>query len=74
MGITETSWVYEQTDILTEQSAKELTLEDIDDSVQRLLQLGVFLHVAFFGSALVLLSLVKFGPVLLEKLQGSLSI
>lgn len=56
------------------QSTKELTLEDIDDSVQRLLQLGVFLHRALFGPPLVLLSLVKFGPVLLEKLQGSLCI
>lgn len=63
-----------QTDILTKQSAEELTLEDIDDSVQRLLQLVVFLHKALFGPALVLLPLVKFGPVLLEKLQGSLSI
>lgn len=62
------------TDILTKQSAEELTLEDIDDSVQRLLQLVVFLHKALFGLALVLLPLVKFGPVLLEKLQGSLSI
>lgn len=67
-------WVYEQTDILTKQSTKELTLENIDDSVQRLLELVVFLHRALFGQALILLSLVKFDPVLLEKLQGSLSI
>lgn len=63
-----------QTDVLTKQSAEELTLKDIDDSVQRLLQLVIFLHMAQFGAALVLLPLVKFGPVLLEKLQGSLSI
>lgn len=60
--------------ILTKQSAKELTLEHINDSVQRLMQLLVFLHKALFDPALVLLSLVKFGPVLLEKLQGSLGI
>lgn len=61
-----------RTNILTEQSVKELTLEDIDDSVQRLMQLVVFLHKALLD--LVLLSLVEFGPVLLEKLQGSLCI
>lgn len=49
-------------------------MENIDDSVQRLLELVVFLHRALFGQALILLSLVKFDPVLLEKLQGSLSI
>lgn len=57
-----------------EQSAEELTLEDIDDSVQRLLQLMILLHRALFGPALVLLPLVQLGPVLLEKLQRSLSI
>lgn len=56
------------------QGAKKLTLKDINDPVQRLLQLVVLLHEALFGPALVPLSLVKFGPVLLEKLQGSLSI
>lgn len=40
------------------QSAEELTLEDIDDSVQRLLQLAVFLHRAVVGPVLVLLSLI----------------
>lgn len=66
--------VSKQTSILTKQSAKKLTLEDIDDSVQRLLQLGVFLHEALCAPDLVLLSLVKFDPILLEKLQGPLSI
>lgn len=33
-----------KTNILTKQSAEELTLKDIDDSVQRLLQLAVLLH------------------------------
>lgn len=60
--------------LLTEQSAEELTLEDINHSVQRLMQLVVFLHEAFFGSVLVLLPVVEFGPILLEKLQGSLGI
>lgn len=49
-------------------------MKDIDDPVQRLLQLVVLLHKALFAPALALLSLVKFSPVLLEKLQGSLSI
>lgn len=66
--------MYKNKHVLTEQSVKELTLEDIDDSVQRLMQLVVFLHKALFDLALVLLSLVEFGPVLLEKLQGSLGI
>lgn len=60
--------------LLTEQSAEELTLEDINHSVQRLMQLVVFLHEALFGSVLVLLPVVEFGPILLEKLQGSLGI
>lgn len=60
--------------LLTEQSAEELTLEDINHSVQRLVQLVVFLHEALFGSVLVLLPVVEFGPILLEKLQGSLGI
>lgn len=59
---------------LTEQSAEELTLEDINHSVQRLLQLVVLLHQALFGLVLVLLFVVKLGPILLEKLQGSLGI
>lgn len=72
---TVTDQVYgHTTNILTEQSAEELTLKDIDDSVQRLLQLVVLLHKALFGPALVLLSLVEFGPVLLQKLQGPLRI
>lgn len=43
---TVTGWLCEQIDrdILTKESIEELTLEDIDDSVQRLLQLVVFLH------------------------------
>lgn len=60
--------------LLTEQSAEELTLEDINHSVQRLMQLVVFLHEALFGSVLVLLPVVEFGPILLEKLQGPLGI
>lgn len=60
--------------LLTEQSAEELTLEDINHPVQWLLQLVVFLHEALLGSVLVLLSVVKFVPILLEKLQGSLGI
>lgn len=60
--------------LLTEQSAEELTLENINHSVQRLMQLVVFLHEALFGSVLVLLPVVEFGPILLEKLQGSLGI
>lgn len=60
--------------LLTKQSAKELTLEDMNHSVQRLMQLMVLLHQALFGSVLVLLSVVKLGPILLEKLQGSLGI
>lgn len=65
---------------LTKQGAEELTLEDIDDSVQRLLQLWVLLCVALCAPALVLvlvlvlLPLVKFGPILLQELQGSLSV
>lgn len=61
---------------LTEQSAKELTLEDIDDSIQRLVQLMVLLQQAWFGLdlVLVLLSVVKLGPILLEELQGSLGV
>lgn len=39
-------------------STKELALEDIDDSVQRLLQLAVFFHDGLLGPVLVLLSLV----------------
>lgn len=45
-------------DILTEQCAEELALEDIDDSVQRLIQLVVFLHQTFSDAALVLVSVV----------------
>lgn len=60
--------------LLTEQSAEELTLEDINHPVQGLMQLVVFLHEALLGSVLVLLSVVKFVPILLEKLQGSLGI
>lgn len=61
---------------LTEQSAKELTLEDIDHSIQRLVQLMVLLQQAWFGLdlVLVLLSVVKLGPILLEELQGSLGV
>lgn len=57
---------------LTQQGAEEVALEDVDDSVQRLLQLVVFM----FGLVLVLAlaSLVKFGPVLPQKLQGSASV
>lgn len=44
--------------ILTQQSAEELALENIDDPVQGQLELVVFLHVARFGLILVLLSLV----------------
>lgn len=39
-------------------STKELALEDIDDSVQRLLQLAVLFHNGLLGPVLVLLSLV----------------
>lgn len=60
--------------LLTEQGAKEMALEDVDHSVQRLMQLVVFLHEALFGLVLVLLPVVKFGPILLEKLQGPLGI
>lgn len=60
--------------LLTEQSAEELTLEDINHSIQGLMQLVVLLHQALFGSVLVLLPVVKLGPILLEKLQGSLGI
>lgn len=60
--------------LLTEQSAEELTLEDVNHSVQRLMQLVVLLHKALFGSVLVLLPVVQLGPVVLEKLQGSLGI
>lgn len=63
-----------KTDILTEQSAEELTLEDIDDPVQGLVQLVVFLHQTLSDVALVLVSVAEFGPVLLQKLQGSLGI
>lgn len=63
-----------QTDILTEQGAEELTLEDIDDSVQRLSQLVVFLPQTLSDTTLVLVSVVQFGPVLLQELQGSPSI
>lgn len=54
--------------ILTEQSAEELTLEDIDDPVQGLIQLMVFLHQTLSDVALVLVSVAEFGPVLLQKL------
>lgn len=63
-----------QTGVLTEQSAEELTLEDVDDSVQRLVQLLVVLAQTLRHTALVLVSVVEFGPVLLQELQGSLSI
>lgn len=63
-----------ETDILTEQGAEELTLEDIDDSVQRLVQLVVFLPQTLPHATLVLVSVVEFGPVLLQELQGSLGI
>lgn len=63
-----------QTDMLTEQGTEELTLEDIDDSVQRLIQLVVFLPQTLSGATLVLVSVVEFGPVLLQELQGSLGI
>lgn len=52
-----------------EQSVEELALENTDDSVQTLLQLLVLLHRALF-----LLPLVQFDPVLLQELQGPLSI
>lgn len=61
-------------DLLTEQSAEELTLEDIDDPVQRLIQLVVLLHQTLPVVALVLVSVAEFGPVLLQKLQGPLGI
>lgn len=61
-------------DLLTEQSAEELTLEDIDDPVQRLIQLVVFLHQTLSDVALVLVPVAEFGPVLLQKLQGPLGI
>lgn len=67
-------WVGNSKDLLTEQSAEELTLEDIDDPVQRLTQLVVFLHQTLSDVALVLVSVAEFGPVLLQKLQGSLGI
>lgn len=60
--------------ILTEQRVEELTLEDVNDSVQGLMQLLVLLREALLGPALVLLSVVKFGPVLLQELQGSLGV
>lgn len=60
--------------ILTEQSVEELTLEDVNDSVQGLMQLLVLLREVLLGPALVLLSVVKFGPVLLEELQGPLGV
>lgn len=60
--------------ILTKQSIEELTLEDVNDSVQGLMQLLVLLRKALLGPALVLLSVVKFGPILLEELQGSLGV
>lgn len=64
-----------QAEVLTKQGAEELTLEDVDDSVQRLIQLLVVLPQTLPHTALVLLSVVvEFGPVLLEELQGSLSI
>lgn len=63
-----------ETDILTEQGAEELTLEDIDDPVQRLVQLVVFLPQTLSHATLVLVSVAEFGPVLLQELQGSLGI
>lgn len=63
-----------EADILTEQGAEELTLEDIDDPVQRLVQLVVFLPQTLSHATLVLVSVVEFGPVLLQELQGSLGI
>lgn len=63
-----------QTDILTEQGAEELTLEDIDDSVQGLVQLVVFLPQTLCDATLLLVSVLQFGPVLLQELQGSLGI
>lgn len=57
-----------------EKSTEEFTLEDIDDSVQRLLQLMVLLCRTPLAPTLVLFSLVQFDSVLLEQLQGPLSI
>lgn len=59
---------------LTEQGAEELTLEDIDDSVQRLGQLVVFLSQTLSDTILILVPVLEFGPVLLQELQGSLGI
>lgn len=61
-------------EILTEQGAEELTLEDIDDSVQRLVQLVVFLPQTLSDTILILVSVLEFGPVLLQEFQGSLGI
>lgn len=55
-------------------SSEELTLEDTDDPVQRLLKLLILLFSTLLGPVLVLLPLVQFGSVLLEQLQGPLSI
>lgn len=65
---------WENADVLTEQGAEELTLEDIDDSVQRLIQLVVFLPQTLSDATLVLVSVLEFGPVLLQELQGALGI
>lgn len=59
---------------LTEQGAEELTLEDIDDSVQRLVQLVVFLSQTLSDTILILVSVLELGPVLLQEFQGSLGI
>lgn len=65
-----------QTDLLTEQGAEELALEDMDDSVQRLIQLVVLLPQSLSDATLVLVlvSVLELGPVLLQEGQGSLSI
>lgn len=59
---------------LTKKSLKELTLEHINNSVKRLLQLLVLLHGALLAPGLLLLPLVQFESILLEQLQRSLSI
>lgn len=59
---------------LTEQGAEELALEDFDDSVQRLVQLVVFLPQTLSDTILILVSVLEFGPVLLQEFQGPLGI
>lgn len=65
------AWEGRTRDPLTQQRAEELALEDVDDPVQRLVQLVVLLHQALSGGALVLVPAAQLGPVLLQELQRS---